>query len=288
MNENPNSVHLSTFQHEIDSYRVKIDNAILTELNQRRNSIFYNPLIKALKGGKRLRPILLVLSSESMSKKQIDPLPATVAVELAHTESLIHDDIIDRDFLRRETTTFHTIYGNEMALLSADFILSMILEITSRYSDHRIAYTLACATSEMCEGELEELIACKNTQRLSEDEYIKIVSKKTASLFEASTKIGALIAGAQSDEVKALSDYGRFLGIAYQIQDDIADLKKTTGINILKLLDADSHPIKTFHEIAKSYIFEATQKLEKLKPSAAKALLIKLADSVTSQAIARI
>jgi octaprenyl-diphosphate synthase len=165
----------------------------------------------------------------------------------------------------------------------------MILEITSRYSDQRIAHTLACATSEMCEGELEELMAYKNTQRLSEDEYIKIISKKTASLFEASTRMGAIVAGAQDGEVKALSEYGRFLGIAYQIQDDIADLRKTTTINILKLLDRDSEKIKvTFHEKSVSYISEATRKLEKLKASAAKTLLIKLADSVASQTIVRI
>jgi octaprenyl-diphosphate synthase len=249
--------------------------------------MFYKPLMKALKGGKRLRPILLILSAESVNRQQIDPFPAAVAIELAHTESLIHDDIIDRDFLRRQAATFHAVYGNEMALLSADFILSMILEITSRYSDQRIAHTLARATSEMCEGELEELMAYKNTQRLSEDEYIKIISKKTASLFEASTKIGAIIAGAQNSEVNALSEYGRFLGIAYQIQDDIADLRNTTTINILKLLDRDSEKIKVaFLEKSVSYISEATQKLERLKASVAKDLLIKLADSVASQTIA--
>jgi octaprenyl-diphosphate synthase len=225
-----------------------------------------------------------------VNRQQVDPFPAAVAIELAHTESLIHDDIIDRDFLRREAATFHAVYGNEMALLSADFILSLILEITSRYSDQRIAHALACATAEMCEGELEELIAYKNAQRLSEDEYIRIVSKKTASLFEASTKIGAIVAGAQDDEVNALSEYGRLLGIAYQIQDDIADSGKTTAtINILRLLDADSEKIKVvFHEKSVSYISEATQKLESLKASAAKTFLVSLADSVTSQTIARI
>ncbi|NWG11225.1 polyprenyl synthetase family protein [Candidatus Bathyarchaeota archaeon] len=288
MNGTLDITSLNAFKVKIDNYRVKIDNAIFTELNQRKSSSFYKPLMKALKVGKRLRPIMLILSFESLSKRKMNPFPAAVAVELAHTESLIHDDVIDRDFLRRGTATFCASYGNEMALLSADFILSMILDITARYTDPRIAHALAFATSEMCEGELKEVLAYKNKQKLSKNGYIEIISKKTASLFEASTAIGAIIAGAEEDEIEALSDYGRLIGIAYQIQDDIKDLGKTTAINLLKFLDADSEKIKTLHALSNSYTHEAKNKLEKLRVSKAKDLLIEFADFVASPAIIRI
>jgi octaprenyl-diphosphate synthase len=285
MNERQSIVSLGTFQRKINDYRTRIDSALLAALNQRKNSVFYKPLMKALKGGKRLRPVLLLISFENIGKHKIDPLPAAVAVELVHTESLVHDDIIDGDFFRRETTTFHTSYGIDMALLSADFILSIILDITARNVDPKIPQILALATSEMCEGELEELAAYKSGQKLREDVYINIISKKTASLFEASTAIGAIIGGAKKDEVQALSDYGRFLGISYQIQDDIADLEKTTNVNIQKLVDLTPEKIKSFQEISDSYIFKAKEKLESLRMNEAKILLTQLADLTMLHAI---
>ena len=288
MNEDLNIVHLNASQNKINDYRIRIDNAIMAELNQHKNSIFYKPLTEALRGGKRLRPILLLLSLENIGRQKTDPLPAAVAVELVHVESLIQDDIIDRDYLRRETVAFHASYGKEMALLSADFILSMILDITARYPNPKIAQVLALATAEMCEGELEELLAYKNRRKLNEDEYVNIISKKTASLFQASTAIGAIIAGAGEYEVQALSDYGRFLGISYQIQDDIADLEKTTAMTIQKLLDLNSEKRKTFQEISDSYVLKAKEKLGRLRMNKAKTLLTELANFAISRAINRI
>ncbi|MGD8546264.1 MAG: polyprenyl synthetase family protein [Candidatus Bathyarchaeota archaeon] len=285
MNRSLEIVSSNAFKTKISDYRHKIDDAIIFELHQHENSLFYEPLMKALKGGKRLRPILLLLSYECLVRLKEDPFPAAVAVELSHTESLIHDDIIDRDFLRRETVTFHASYGNEMALLSADFILSVILKLTARYKNPRVAQVLASATSEMCEGELEELIILKKRQKLGRDEYIKIISKKTASLFEASTAIGAIIAGAEEDEVKVLSDYGKLVGIAYQIQDDITDLGKTTSTDILKLLDMNSEKIRTLNRISNSFLSKAKEKLEKIKSNDAKILLLELADFILSDSI---
>jgi octaprenyl-diphosphate synthase len=281
MNENSNTC-FNALQQKIVNYRVEIDNAILSELNKRKNSIFHRPLVKALEGGKRLRPILLLLAFENIHKQKTDPFPAAVAVEFVHTESLIHDDIIDRDYLRRETEAFHTSYGREMALLSADFILSMILDIATRYQDPKIPQVLALATSEMCEGELEELEAFNNKQKLNKNQYVNIVSKKTASLFEASAAIGAIIAGAGEDEVQALSDYGRFLGISYQIQDDITDLKNATGVNIQRLLDLDSEEAMSLGEISDSHVLRARERLEKLQMNEARTLLAELAESTKS------
>src|SRR5512136_2968022 len=157
MNVDEEGISSRSLPSEFADYRTKIDNAILAELGRRRDSVYFEPLQQAVEGGKRIRPILLVLSFECVNRGESDPYPAAVAVELAHLESLIHADIIDRDFQRRGTAVFHALYGHEMALLSADFILSLILDLTARYEDPRVARKLAWATSSMCEGELEEL-----------------------------------------------------------------------------------------------------------------------------------
>ena len=263
----------------INDYRIKVDNAILGELNKRKDSICYKCLTNAIKGGKRLRPILLVLSFECMNGQGVDPFPAAVAVELIHLESLIHDDIIDRDSLRRENAAFHALYGHEMALLSADFILSMVLDITARYKNPRVPKTLALAASRLCEGEFKELMAYKNKQTLNQDMYFDIISKKTAALFEASAKIGAIIGGATEDNIQALSDYGRLLGTAYQIRDDISDWEKSST-ELLSLLDTNLDKIPYLQEILASYVREAKETLINLKSSDARDLLIQLADFI--------
>lgn len=278
MNGDIEAIPRSILSVKMKDYRVKIDNAILAELNRYKGSSFYAPLAHAMKGGKRLRPILLMLSFESVGGRGLDPLPAAVAIELAHLESLIHDDIIDRDFLRRGKTAFHISNSGEVALLTADFILSMILEITSRYADPRIAQAFARAASRMCEGELEEYKVFKNKQVLSPSEYIHIMCEKTASLFEASSAIGAMIGGAVVGEVEALSDYGRSLGIAYQIQDDILDSKKTKTTKISFISKSDLE--KCLKEMTSSYILRAKQSIKKLRTTEAKDLLIELADFI--------
>jgi octaprenyl-diphosphate synthase len=280
MNVDEEAICSGSLPSEFADYRTRIDNAILTELSRSIGSVYFEPLKQAVKGGKRIRPTLLVLSFECVNRGRSDPYPAAVAVELAHLESLIHDDIIDRDFQRRGTTVFHALYGHEMALLSADFILSMILGIAARQEDPRVGRILAWATSSMCEGELEELNVYKSKKTVSVQEYIRIVLKKTASLFEASATIGAVVGGAQKDEVRALSNYARQLGIAYQVQDDIADLGKGGVVENLSIPYARLGRARFLREISVSHIHEAKESLRELRTSGAKNLLVKLADLI--------
>ena len=288
MNENTSVGSWDAFGRKMDEYRAGVDKALLAELHRRKDSVFYEPVRQALNGGKRMRPILLVLSFDSIGRRNVDPLPAAVAVELAHTESLIHDDIIDRDRLRRATATFHTSYGEDMALLSADFILSIILDVVTRDVDARVPQVLGRAISQMCEGELEELTAYKRGLNLDEDEYVNIISKKTASLFQASAAIGAIIAGADKHEVKALSDYGRCLGIAYQIQDDIADRERTTTVDIQSLVSPRAGESRSFQQLSNMYVRQAQETLEGLGQNEATTLLAQLADFTISSDIKRI
>jgi len=276
-----------SFSTKIDSYRAQVDIAFYEELCQRRESPFFTPFADAFKGGKRLRPILLLLAYDSVRTRDDDPLPAAVAVELAHMESLIHDDVIDGDSKRRDVRSFHVRYGQERALLSADFILSMILSLATRYTDPRIMSTLATATAQMCDGELLERLVDETDEAVHPEVYQRIVLKKTASLFEAAATMGALIGGATAANRDALAAYARALGIAFQIHDDIVDSEQGQTI-MLNLKGSQRSQNEYLFEMANQYISEAIDSLRSLKSSEAKQNLIQLAECVDARAIHQI
>jgi octaprenyl-diphosphate synthase len=271
-----------SFSAKIDYYRSQVDTALNAELHQRRKSPFFAPFADAFAGGKRLRPILLLLAYDSVSGRDDDPLPAAVAVEFAHMESLIHDDIIDGDQVRRDATAFHARYGQEMALLSADFILSVILSIVARYSDPRITSALATATAQMCEGELMERLISETNEAVRPVAYQRIVLKKTASLFEAAATIGALIGGASPVDLRALASYARALGVAYQMRDDIADSAHSRTI-MLDLKNTDRSQNEYLRDTATAYVCEAVRRLSPLKSGEAKQHLVELVERVDSR-----
>jgi len=255
-----------------------IEKAISEELEKFKESPFHVPISKALKGGKRIRPIILSLSHESVGEEG-NPYPAAAAVEFAHTESLIHDDLIDEDRTRRDEESFHIRYDKETTILSADFILSVILKIASYYSDPRILRSLSRAASTMCEGELMEIRKYRRGSNFDLNEYLDTITKKTAILFEVSAKIGGLIGNAQKDELKALSKYGKQFGKSYQIKDDLYDFQKKTENNILKNLKNSSDFRDVLKEESEKYIAKAKKNLKELNPSNARQLLIDIADS---------
>ena len=273
-----------SFSTTIASYRAQVDVALQKELSQRRESPFFVPFTDAFTGGKRLRPVLLLIAYDSVRGQDDDPLPAAVAVELAHMVSLVHDDIIDGDAVRRDATAFHARYGQEMALLGADFILSMILSIAARYSDLRIMSALATATAQMCEGELMERLVGETNETVPPEVYQRIVLKKTASLFEAAATMGALIGGATAVDLSALAAYARALGVAYQIHDDITDWEQSQTIT-LDQTDIHHSQKEYLFETAKEFIREAVDSLRPLKSSEAKRNLIQLAERVDTRAI---
>jgi len=202
-----------------------------------------------------------------------------------HMQSLIHDDIIDGDLLRRGSKSFHAAYNHELALLSTDFVFSIILNIVAQYEDHRVAQALAQTASLMCEGELEELVVREQNRPESEAEYLNIIAKKTASLYEASTTLGAVIAGAREDEIKALSDYGRLFGMAFQIWDDLADQKQDTEADTASFIGMNEDREKHLQEKSVGYLLEAKQGIQKLKAGDAKSLLVALADFIGKQSV---
>jgi octaprenyl-diphosphate synthase len=249
------------------------------ELMLFNHSRFYNPLVYAVAGGKRVRPVLLMLSAEALGSESDSTLGAAVAVELLHTESIIHDDVIDGEKSRRSKLPFHVKYGYSASLLSADFVFAMILGIAARYDDRRIAEEVSNAALQMSEGEYSELTIDPEVYKLTWDEYLRIVTEKTASLFETSAKLGAMIAGGNEKEVQSLADYGRYLGTAYQLKDDLLDWrsKDKVSLGLLKSY-SESEVVGKMTAQAQSYAEEAKRTLIHLPRSEATVLLEDLAD----------
>lgn len=179
-------------------------------------------------GGKRLRPTLVVLSSRVVGGDDEPSILAAAAVELLHNFTLVHDDIMDRDELRRGMPTVHKIWGEPLAILVGDLLFSKAFETllsTSKYgvSPERVLRTieyLAWASTTIAEGQALDM-SFEERFDVLEEEYFTMIEKKTGALFKASTSIGAIVGGGGEDEVRDLGEYGRNLGIAFQIQDDI-------------------------------------------------------------------
>jgi octaprenyl-diphosphate synthase len=202
----------------------KIEDALKREVDLYSWSEFHAPLRYACEGGKRIRPLILVLSAECIKSKRVEPdaYLAATAIELLHTESIIHDDIIDEENQRRGKPSFHVKYGYNSSILTADFVLGVILNISSKLKDPRIINELSNAATKMTEGEMME-IKLSNEMDITEDDYIKVLEFKTASLFEASAKIGAIVGGGDEEQIHTMTSFGNLLGIAYQIHDDLID-----------------------------------------------------------------
>lgn len=216
------TAEVNPLQESFGDHLNKIEDALWRELNLYSWSEFYAPLKYACEGGKRIRPLILVLSAESVGSCNSDAYLAASAIEFLHTESIIHDDIVDEEKERRGKTSFHIKYGYNMSILTADFVLGIILNISAKLKDPRVANELATAALKMSEGEMLEVRLYSN-QNLLFDDYINVATYKTASLFEASCKIGAIIGGGNEEQTNALANFGRYIGIAYQIHDDLMD-----------------------------------------------------------------
>ncbi len=167
--------------------------------------------------GKRVRPLILVSSSQAFGCDPTTSVDASLAVEMVHAASLVHDDILDWGVERRGMPSAFERYGDEVAILSGDYMISRSIDLISSYS-HRVIKAFSGACMEMAEGELLDL-----TEVSSPEEYYNCIYKKTASLFEASVEIGCLIACAPDEDVARFKRYGSNLGLAYQILDDLEE-----------------------------------------------------------------
>lgn len=186
------------------------------------------------KGGKRMRPILILLMTKSFGKVTSVAQYAAVGLELLHTASLVHDDVVDESGERRGQASVNASYNNKVAVLVGDYILSTALLNIARTNDCDIVCDLAELGRTLSNGEILQLTNIANTN-FSEEVYFEVIKQKTAALFEACAVIGAKAGGADKQAVEAARDFGRNVGVIFQIRDDIfdyyqsADLGKPTG-----------------------------------------------------------
>jgi len=173
--------------------------------------------------GKRLRPSLVLLSAKMNNHWDKKAIPVAAALELIHTASLVHDDVLDEADLRRKRATVNTRWGNESAVLTGDYLYFKAFSILSQLEVQKISSIVSFAAEKMCEGEIIQ--TCKTYKlNLSEKDYLEIIEKKTASLMAASCEVGAVLCQSNPPTRKALASYGLNFGMAFQIIDDCLDL----------------------------------------------------------------
>lgn len=255
-------------------YITKIDDALESELTLYSKSEFMQPLMYAIEGGKRIRPLILLLSAECIGRVDERAYEAGCAVEFLHTESVIHDDIIDNETSRRHKDPFHIKYGYNTSILTGDFVLGLILNISSRLNNARITRDLANTAMLMSEGEVIEM-RLETSQDLTFDDYLKVIEYKTATAFETAARLGGILGGGNEDQIIALSEYGRNIGIAYQIRDDLIDWKNEDKLfNLLVKRSLDPRDVFNHMEkLLKDYASKATSSLRILPDSDAKSHL---------------
>jgi octaprenyl-diphosphate synthase len=186
-------------------------------------------------GGKRIRPMIVLLAARAFSHDKTDHISLAAAIELIHTATLLHDDVVDHATLRRGHKTANNIWGNQAAVLVGDFLYSRAFQLIVKLNHAEILDTFAQATHLIAEGEVMQLLNCHNPDA-SETAYFEVIQRKTAKLFEVAARIGtALAKDYTSDHLSAMGTYGTHLGIAYQLIDDALDYDASsaaTGKNI--------------------------------------------------------
>ena len=265
------NIEINPLLEVYSKYIEKIDSALDKELELYSESEFCEPLKYALDGGKRIRPIITLLAAESVGEIDDNVYAGACAIELLHTESVIHDDIIDNETQRRHKDPFHIKYGYNTSVLTGDFVLGLILNISSRLDNARVTKDLATAAMLMSEGEVLEG-KLEESEDVTFEDYIKVMDYKTATAFEMAAKLGAVIGGGSEEEISGLAEYGKNIGIAYQIKDDLMDWKNEDKLfNLLVKKSSDPRVVfNKMEELLKSYAEKASESLRKIRDSDSK------------------
>ncbi len=182
-------------------------------------------------GGKRLRPALVLLAAKALGYQGEQHYQLAAVIEFIHTATLLHDDVVDHSELRRGTPTANALWGNEASVLTGDFLYSRAFQLMVELDSMAILEVLANTTNVIAEGEVLQLMNCHNPD-ITEAVYDAVIERKTAVLFGAAARCGGLISGASAEQTEALTQYGRHLGMAFQLIDDCLDYRAdslTTG-----------------------------------------------------------
>lgn len=191
------------------------------------------------RNGKMMRPILVLLVARLYGDVKVQTLHAAVSLELLHTASLVHDDVVDESTERRGQLSVNAIFNNKVAVLVGDFLLATSLVHAGQTMNHRIIHVISCLGQDLADGEILQLSNVANLQ-FSESVYFEVIRKKTAALFAACTKAGALSVEVSDEKVEFARLFGEYIGICFQIKDDIFDyfedveIGKPTGNDMLE------------------------------------------------------
>lgn len=173
-------------------------------------------------GGKRLRPMLVLLSARAFNYQGNDHIKLAAIIEFIHTATLLHDDVVDASELRRGQQTANSIWGNEASVLVGDFLYSRSFQLMAELKNMRVMEILSNATNIIAEGEVLQLLNCYEPNT-TETDYLRVIRSKTAKLFEAGAQLGAVISEQSTNNEQAIATYGMHLGTAFQLIDDVLD-----------------------------------------------------------------
>ncbi len=234
-NESSGKASLDALQALVAEDLIKVNKVIVDRMDSKV------PLIPELaghivaSGGKRLRPLMTLASARMCGYSGERHIQLAACVEFIHTATLLHDDVVDESDLRRGNATANALWGNQASVLVGDFLFSRAFQLMVRDGSLRVLDILSTASAVIAEGEVLQLVTTNDTST-SEDAYLEVISSKTAALFEAACRIGAVVADRPKAEEEALVSYGRNIGVTFQLIDDVLDysakqatLGKTVG-----------------------------------------------------------
>jgi octaprenyl-diphosphate synthase len=219
--------NFSAIQSLMKSDMEKTDNILIDRLNSNVDLINQMSHYIIASGGKRIRPLLLLLCARATNYGGTDHHAMAVVIELIHTATLLHDDVVDESTTRRNQDTANELWGNAASVLVGDFLYSRAFEILVEPNSMSIMRILSKATNQIAEGEVLQLLNIRN-DNVSQTKYFNVIEQKTARLFEAACKIGALLSDSSEKTINSLGDFGLHLGIAFQIIDDALDYESNS------------------------------------------------------------
>ena len=224
----PASADLASFQALVGDDMAAVNRTIRSRLTS--DVVLVNQIAEHIigSGGKRLRPLLVLLAARALGYGGERHIELAVIVEFIHTATLLHDDVVDDSQLRRGRSTANALFGNEAAVLVGDSLYSRAFQMMVAVGNMRVMEIMAQTTSEIADGEVLQLLN-RHDPDTTEARYLEVIHRKTAKLFEAAAQLGAICAGAPPHLEAAMVRFGRHLGTAYQLVDDVLDYRGRTG-----------------------------------------------------------
>jgi len=223
----------TSFESRLKEYKTRVDTRITEILNEQHPVDLYEPMRYALQaGGKRLRPVLLLAACDAVGGDVNDALDVAAALEIVHNFTLVHDDIMDRDETRRGRETVYRHWDENVAILSGDGLLVKAYAELKHVSPDLLPDILtefSRGILKVCEGQTLDM-NFENRHTVSLDEYFEMIRKKTAAFFSLACQLGGMLGRGSPEQIEALAAYGLYLGIAFQVQDDLLDIVSDTAV----------------------------------------------------------